>query len=207
MGTASLIAAGWASGINAYATVLILGLAGRFGWADTPAALHRPWVLIVAAVMFLIEFVVDKIPYVDNIWDAIHTFVRPAIAAAIGTASATHTAAALGGVAATSLGKPQASVLAAALALTGHGAKATTRLVINLSPEPFSNIITSLTEDGIVAGLVTLAMVHPYLAGSIGLGAAVLSVIVTVMLFKVARRGWRKVRAWFGDGAPARLTA
>ncbi len=179
----TLLGASWASGINAYLTVLVLGVSGRLGWADTPSSLHRPIVLIPAAVMFIIEFVIDKVPYLDNLWDIAHTLVRPTVAAALSTTMAS-----------ASLGKPAAMALAVGLALTGHSAKATSRLAINLSPEPFTNIIASLGEDGLVGAVVTLAMVYPVIAGGVASVLAVICVVVVVMLWKVARRGWRALR-------------
>lgn len=185
----TLLGASWASGINAYLTVLVLGLSGRLGWADTPESLHRPIVLIPAAVMFVIEFVIDKVPYLDNLWDIVHTLIRPGVAAALSTT-----------MAGASLGKSAAMALAVGLALTGHSAKATSRLAINLSPEPFTNIITSLGEDGLVAVVVMVAMAYPVIAGGVAALLAVVSVIVAVAVWKIARRGWRALR---GRRAPS----
>lgn len=193
--TATLIAAGWCSGINAYLTVLLLGLAGRFGWADTPLSLQRPWVLIAAGVLFAIEFVVDKVPVLDSLWDVAHTLVRPGVAAAVGTA-----------LAGAELGRPQAAILAGGLALTGHASKATTRLAINMSPEPFTNIIASVSEDGLVATLVSLAMASPRVAAAITVAVMAIGVVVAVSLFTVARRGYRVLRrriAGLGRGPDA----
>ena len=130
---ATLIAAGWSSGVNAYLTVLLLGSAGRLGLADTPESLQRNWVLGAAAVLYLIEFVVDKVPLLDSAWDAVHTFIRPAIGAALGVALVDGQTDQL-----------VAALLAGGLALTGHAAKSTTRLAINTSPEPVTNVIASL---------------------------------------------------------------
>jgi Domain of unknown function (DUF4126) len=182
--TASLAAAGWSAGVNAYLTVLVLALAGRFGWADVPESIQRPWIIAGAAVLFAVEFVVDKVPLLDSAWDVAHTLVRPTIGAALGAA-----------IAGADLGRPQASLLAGALALSGHAAKATTRLTINLSPEPASNVVASFTEDGIVTAMVVLALTRPRLAAVLAIVAAVLSVVVAVVLARVARRGWRRVRA------------
>ncbi len=188
LGTA--IASGWASGINLYATVAILGLAGRFGWAPTPEALQSWWVIGVALALYAVEFVADKVPYVDNAWDAIHTFVRPAGAAVVA------------GLIAGEVGDVRSGVIAAvgaALGLSAHGAKATTRLAVNTSPEPFSNIAVSVAEDGIVFGMVALALAQPRLAAGLALVAAVLCVVAIVVLWGVARRAWRGVRARLAD--------
>lgn len=183
METATLVAAGWTSGINAYLTVLVLGLAGRFGWADTPASLQRPWVLAVCGALFLVEFVVDKIPLLDSAWDSVHTFIRPAVAAMVG-AAATQTA----------LHQPAASLVAAGLALTAHASKASTRLAINVSPEPFTNIVASFTEDGVVLGVVALALARPRLAAVVALLAMVLFLAVALALLSLARKGVRALR-------------
>jgi Domain of unknown function (DUF4126) len=189
--TVSLAAAGWSAGINAYLTVLVLAISGRAGWADTPESLQRPWVIAGAAVLCAIEFVVDKVPLLDSAWDVVHTLVRPTIGAALGTA-----------IAGADLGDWQAALLAGSLALSGHAAKATTRLAVNLSPEPASNIGLSFAEDGVVTGLV-VAMTRPRLAAAIAIAAAIASVVVVIVLVKVARRGWRRVRARLRGATPA----
>jgi hypothetical protein len=190
--TASLAAAGWSAGVNAYLTVLVLALAGRFGWADVPESIQRPWVVAGAALLFAIEFVVDKVPLLDSAWDVAHTLVRPTIGAALGAA-----------IAGAELGQVQASLLAGVMALSGHAAKATTRLTINLSPEPATNIGASFAEDGIVTGMAVLALTRPRLAAVLAVIAAVASVVVVVVLVRVARRGWRRVRARLRGGAGA----
>jgi hypothetical protein len=187
MESITLIGAGWASGVNAYLTVLILGLSGRFGWADTPASIQRPWVLVAAGALFAVEFVVDKIPLLDSAWDTIHTLVRPLVGGMLGTA-----------IAGAEWGRPQAFALAAGLALTGHAAKATSRLAINMSPEPLTNIVASFGEDGVVSGVVALALAYPKIAAVVGALASVVSVVTAFALFRVARRGWRRVRRSLG---------
>ena len=195
MESIALVAAGWASGLNAYLTVLILGASGRLGWADTPASLQTNWVLGAAGAAFAIEFVIDKIPLLDSVWDLVHTFIRPVIGGLTGAA-----------IAAGQLGRPAAFALAAGLALIGHLTKATSRLAINMSPEPFTNIIASFAEDGVVSGLVALAMVYPRIAAVSATVAAVVGAIIAFLLWKLARRGLRRVRAWLG-GAPATRTS
>lgn len=192
METVSLVAAGWSSGVNAYLTVLVLAVAGRFGWAEVPESLEQTWVLVGAAVLCSIEFVVDKVPLLDSMWDIAHTLVRPTIGAALGAA-----------IAGAELGRPQASLLAGGLALTGHAAKATTRLTINLSPEPATNVIASVFEDGLVTGLVVLAMTRPRLAAVLAGVAAVVSIVLVVVLVRVVRRSWRALRARLRRWSPA----
>ena len=186
----ALVAAGWASGLNAYLTVLILGASGRLGWADTPASLQTNWVLGAAGTAFVIEFVVDKIPLLDSMWDLVHTFIRPVIGGLTGAA-----------IGAGHLGRPAAFALAAGLALIGHLTKMTSRLAINMSPEPITNVIASFAEDGVVSALVALAMAYPRVAAVSATVAAVVGVIIAFLLWKLARRGLRRVRAWL-DGQP-----
>ncbi len=184
METITLVAAGWASGINAYLTVLLLGLSGRLGWADTPSAFQRNWVLAASGVLFAIEFVVDKVPIADSVWDVVHTVVRPSIGAAVG-----------GAIAGTQLGQPWASLAAGGLALTAHSAKATTRLAINAIPEPFTNIAASVGEDSAVLTIVLLAIHHPNIAAVAAIIMLVIGVLIALALARLARRGWRVVQA------------
>ncbi len=195
MESIALVAAGWASGLNAYLTVLILGASGRLGWADTPASLQTNWVLGAAGVAFAIEFVIDKLPLLDSVWDLVHTFIRPVIGGLTGAA-----------IAAGQLGRPAAFALAGGLALIGHLTKATSRLAINMSPEPLTNIIASFAEDGVVSGLVALAMVYPRIAAVSATVAAVVGVIIALLLWKLARRGLRRVRAGLGGALATRTS-
>jgi hypothetical protein len=153
----STMGLGLVSGLNLYATVLTVGLGIRLGLITLSpetsglAVLASPYVLIAAGVIYLIEFFADKIPWVDSIWDSVHTLIRPLGAAVIG-------ATAIGAV------EPQTAVIAALCAgvsLSGHSVKAGTRLLANHSPEPFSNIALSLIEDGLVVVGSWLALSHP----------------------------------------------
>lgn len=194
---AGLIASsGWAAGLNLWAVAVVLGVAGRAGWADTPAFLQRTPVLAVTLVLFAVEFVVDKIPYVDSVWDAANTLVRPlggawlAVVLTPGT-PAGHRALAVAG--------------AAVGALTSHSAKASLRALINLSPEPFTNVAASLTEDGVVVGIVSLALAHPRIALVVAVVAAIACVAVVWWVARVLRRAGRRLRA--GLRRPARRAA
>ncbi|WP_378732414.1 DUF4126 domain-containing protein [Nocardia brasiliensis] len=167
-----IFTAGWASGVNAYAVVLLLGIFGRTGLSDSvPEALQRTDVLIAAAVLFAIEAVADKIPYFDSFWDALHTVVRPAAGAVVAALLAGQDG---------SLSELAAGAVGGATALASHLVKAGTRMAINTSPEPASNIVASTAEDTAVAGVITLAIFHPLPA------AIVAGTLLVVGLFLVA---------------------
>ncbi|OQR64298.1 hypothetical protein B6E66_09175 [Streptomyces maremycinicus] len=180
---------GWASGINAYAVVLLLGVFGATGLSDeVPETLQRPEVLAVAAVLFLCEAVADKIPYVDSAWDTVHTVVRPAAGAWIGAVLAGQSG---------SLSDAAAGLLGGSTALASHAVKAGTRMAVNSSPEPFSNVLVSLAEDLGVAGIVTFAIFHPEAAAAVaGLllltGLTVLFLLVSRIRRFLRRRAQRR---------------
>ncbi|WP_405766956.1 DUF4126 domain-containing protein [Streptomyces sp. NBC_01538] len=168
---------GWASGINAYAVVLLLGIFGATGLSDDiPESLQRPEVLIAAGALFLCEAVADKIPYVDSVWDAVHTVIRPVSGAVVGALLAGQSG---------SLSDLAAGAIGGSTALASHAVKAGTRMAVNTSPEPFSNVVVSLAEDLGVAGIVTFAMFHPQ-AAAIVAGALLLTGLV-VLYFLVSR--------------------
>ncbi|MFE5580810.1 DUF4126 domain-containing protein [Kitasatospora sp. NPDC056531] len=197
-----IFTSGLASGINAYAVVLLLGLLGRFADAQSvPHALERTDVLIAAAVLFLLEAVADKIPYVDTVWDAVHTVIRPIAGAVVGVLIASTDPGSLSEVVAGAMG--------GTTALVSHLVKASLRMAVNTSPEPASNIVVSLLEDLSVAGLVILAIFHPWLAASIAavlLAVGLLLVwlaISKIRAFRARRRERRAARA-AGAGALSR---
>ena len=147
----------FAAGLNVYATVATLGLLHRFGVVSLPSSLDplgHPAVLGVAVALYVVEFLADKIPYIDNVWDVIHTFIRPPAAAVLAYA-------AVAGV--PDSWRIAAALLAGGVALTSHTTKAATRAAVNTSPEPVSNSAVSLFEDGVAIGLVWLAATHPVL--------------------------------------------
>lgn len=187
--TISIISgSGWASGINLYLVTLMLGIAGRSGWADIPEVLTRTDVMIVAGVLFDVEFLADKVPFLDSFWDTIHTFIRPLGAAAIGAVVAGDSA---------SIGAALGAIVAGLLALDAHSAKASTRLVVNTSPEPVSNAAVSLAEDTGVALLVTLAVTYPVITIIVVAILVVAATALTIWLWKSVRRAWRKVKERF----------
>ncbi|MFF2368153.1 DUF4126 domain-containing protein [Streptomyces sp. NPDC058122] len=168
---------GWASGINAYAVVLLLGVFGATGLSDeVPASLQRPEILVTVGVLFLCEAVADKIPYVDSVWDSAHTVIRPAAGAWVGALLAGQSG---------SVSDLTAAVLGGSTALASHAVKAGTRMAVNTSPEPFSNIVVSIAEDLGVAGVITLAIFHPWAAATVA--AVLLFTGLTVVGFLVSR--------------------
>src|SRR6266566_2079143 len=176
------LGAAWLSGINLYATVATLGLLQRLGLARLPgdlAVLSHDWIIGLAAALYVIEFVADKIPVVDSAWDAIHTFIRV-------PAGAILAASAFAGF------SPEVRLVAllagGGVALTSHGAKAATRLAANTSPEPFSNIALSLVEDLVAVGASLLMAFHPL----------VILGVVAVFLLAAVWLGRRIVRALKG---------
>ena len=185
-GLAGLVSGvGYAAGLNLYAVIALLGLFGRYDVADVPAVFQRTEVLAVAGVLFLIEFVVDKVPYLDDLWDIAHTAIRPL--GAVGVAWL------LTGDA-TAWQQVGSAAAAGGLATVSHLTKATTRAAVNTSPEPVTNSAISLGEDGIVAFVVWLAVTNPVLALIVSLVLRVVGVIVAVLLLRTARRSWRRWR-------------
>ncbi|MFI8234060.1 DUF4126 domain-containing protein [Streptomyces sp. NPDC085900] len=175
---------GWASGINAYAVVLLLGVFGATGVSDdVPEALQRPEVLVAAGVLFLCEAVADKIPYVDSVWDSVHTVVRPVAGAWVGALLAGHSG---------SLNDVVAGLVGGSTALASHTVKAGTRMAVNTSPEPFSNIVISIAEDLGVGGIVTFAMFHPLAAASLAGVLLLTGLVVLVFLVSRIRRFLRR---------------
>ena len=172
----------FASGLNVYATVAAAGLMQRLGLVHLPDALQvlaHPIVLGLAGTLFIIEFIADKIPYVDSAWDAVHTFIRPPAAAVLAYS-------AFGDV--PEEWKLGAALLAGSVALTSHGAKATTRAAANTSPEPVSNWALSLFEDGLVVFLVWMAAEYPLLTAGIVIVLLVLAVLLIRKLWRFARQ-------------------
>jgi Domain of unknown function (DUF4126) len=191
-----VFASGWASGVNAYLVVLVLGIADRIGGFDQiPGAFGRWDVLAVAGVLYAMEFVADKIPYVDSTWDVISTFIRPTVGAVVGALLAGQV----------SPDRPLDQVVLASVgggtALASHLTKAGLRLAINVSPEPFTNILTSLSEDVAVLTVVVFAIHHPRIAAGIAGVLLAAGLVVLFLVARLVRRGWRR---WKGRrAAPA----
>jgi hypothetical protein len=183
------LGASWASGVNLYACVAMLGCLHRFGAVELPGSLdvHGRWpVIAVAAALYAIEFVADKIPYVDSLWDGAHTFIRVPAGAIL----------ALGAV--TNL-DPAAQVIVfmigGGVALTAHGTKAAARLAINTSPEPVTNAAVSIAEDGFVFSLVALLAFHPILAACLVLAILAATAYLAPKIFRLLAAAWRRAKA------------
>jgi len=171
-----------AAGVNLYATVAILGLASRYGWVALPdqfRVFDNPWIIGVAAVLYVVEFVADKIPWVDSVWDSVHTLIRPLGAALIAVAALGDASPVVQGLVA---------LVGGTVAAGSHVTKAGTRVAANTSPEPFSNWFLSLAEDVFVIGLSLITMMFPLLA--LGVSAAILLAMAVV-----SWRIWRWLRA------------
>ncbi|CUR61720.1 putative membrane protein [metagenome] len=175
---------GWASGINAYLVVLVLGIADRAGsFTEVPDVLGRWDVLAVAGFLYAMEFIADKIPYIDSTWDAISTAVRPTAGAVIGVLLAGD---------ADSLDQAVLGVVGGGTALLSHLAKAGGRLAINSSPEPVTNVVASLSEDAAVLGVVWFSLQHPEAAAAIAGVLLLAGLVMLLVLGRLVRRGWRR---------------
>jgi hypothetical protein len=187
-----VFSSGWASGVNAYLVVLVLGFADRVSpTAEIPDALHRWDVLGVALFMYAMEFVADKIPYIDSTWDAVSTFIRPTAGAVIGVLMAGD---------ADTLQQAVLGTVGGGTALLSHLVKAGGRLAINSSPEPVTNIGASIAEDITVLALVWFAIQHPRAAAAVAAVLLVLGLLMLYVVAKLVRRGWRRWK----DREPAR---
>lgn len=171
----SILGLSLASGVNLYAAVLVVGLGERYGWIHgLPGELHllqNPIILIVAGVMYFLEFFADKIPFVSVAWDTIHTAIRPLGGAALALASASNMS---------PLAQAVAFLAGGSIALGSHSTKLGYRLITHASPEPVSNSVFSLAEDFGVVGLVLLVYKHPL--------AAIIVVLVLLVLMAVMAR-------------------
>jgi hypothetical protein len=179
-----VISTGYAAGLNAYATVVLLNLLGRIGFGDVPDPLTGDTVLIGAAVMYAIEFVTDKVPYLDSLWDVGHTVIRPAVASLIGVEFAQFEQV-------SAAEEIVAGGAAGGTSLVSHGIKAGIRLGVNASPEPVSNIFVSLIEDGIVAVVIALVLAEPVIALALVLVLLAIGIGLILLLRKAIRRAMK----------------
>jgi hypothetical protein len=185
--TALVVAASFAAGLNIYATVLTLGILARTHWVALPSGLDslgQTWVLVICGIMFAMEFVADKIPGFDVIWNALHTVIRVPIAALVAYQASSHLT-------------PQMQILAtslgAVIALAAHGSKTALRTAVTPSPEPISNIALSTTEDAAAIGLTWFATHHPFIAASIALVLLVGTFLAARALLRTIQRPLRKI--------------
>jgi uncharacterized protein DUF4126 len=181
------LGAGFSSGLNLYATIATLGLLQRFGVIHLPPALQvlaHPWVLGIAAALYVIEFIADKIPYVDTIWDAVHTLIRPPAAALLAYGAAG---------AAPPEWRWGAALLAGGVALTSHSTKASARAAVNTSPEPFSNWTLSFGEDVLAVWLTWMASAHPTATIVLVVLLTALAAYLLFRLFRFLRRALQRL--------------
>jgi len=175
----------FAAGLNLYATVAILGLAGRFGWVALPEqyrVFDNNWIIGIALTLYAIEFFADKIPWLDSAWDAVHTFIRPVGGAAIAVATLGHASPAT---------ETMVALLGGALATSTHLSKTGTRVLANASPEPFTNWILSFGEDVFVVGLGALALKYPAAAAVVVIACLALMVMFAAWITRAVRNRFR----------------
>ena len=177
----------FAAGINLYATVAILGLASRYGWVALPPqyqVFDNNWIIGGALALYVIEFVADKIPWVDSAWDAIHTVIRPVGGALIAVATLGEQSTAM---------QTLVALFGGALAASTHFSKAGTRVMANASPEPFTNWILSIGEDAFVVGLGVLALKYPAAAAIVVIVCVAVIVSFAAVIVKLVRRRFAPV--------------
>ena len=187
----------FAAGINLYATVAILGLASRYGWVALPPqfqAFDNNWIIGTALVLYVVEFVADKIPWVDSVWDAVHTVIRPVGGAAIAVTTLGETSTAT---------ETMVALLGGALAASTHLTKSGTRVMANASPEPFSNWALSIGEDIFVVGLGFLALKYPAIAAVVVIVALAFIVVFSAWIVRAVRRRFRRGKVQLAGSHPS----
>ena len=195
---ALVIAASFAAGLNVYATVLTLGVLARLHWAELPGGLEMLghwWVIIASGVLFAAEFIADKIPGFDLVWNALHTFVRIPVAALLAYGATTHLSPGLQMLAVT---------VGSGIALAAHGSKTAVRTAVTPSPEPVSNIALSTTEDAAAIGLSWLVTVHPFISATIAAVGTILAIFAVRWVVVSLRRMIARARGAFDFGPKAK---
>jgi Domain of unknown function (DUF4126) len=185
---AIIIAASFAAGLNVYATVLTLGLMAHTHWVVLPPGLEvlGSWIVIaVSGTLFAAEFVADKIPGLDMIWNALHTFIRVPVAGLLAYRASSHLSPEM---------QLLATVAGAAIAMVAHSSKTAVRAVVTPSPEPVSNIALSTGEDGIAIGLTWLVTQHPWTAASIAIVLTLIAILMTRWVVKALRCTWTRMQ-------------
>jgi hypothetical protein len=173
----------FAAGINLYATVAMLGLASRYHWVKLPPQFQifdNRWVITIAIAMYLVEFLADKVPWIDSLWDALHTIIRPLGGALVAVAALGHASPAV---------QALVALMGGAAAASSHLTKAGTRAIVNASPEPFSNWILSLLEDVFVVAFGWVTLQHPVIA----LGVALVLLVTIAFFARIMIRGLRSL--------------
>lgn len=186
---ALIIAASFAAGLNVYATVLTLGLLAHAHWVVLPQGLEilGDWAVIaVSGTLFAIEFVADKIPGFDLIWNALQTFIRVPVAGLLAYRASSHLSPEM---------QLLATVAGGTIALVAHSSKTAVRAVVTPSPEPVSNIALSTSEDALAIGLTWLVTRHPWTAATIAITLTLLALLMTGWIVKALRRSWGRLRA------------
>ncbi len=185
---ALVIATSFAAGLNVYATVLTLGILSHLHWAVLPgnlAILGDWWVIAASGALFAAEFVADKIPVLDLVWNALHTFVRIPIAGLLAYGATTHLSPPL---------QLLAITVGSGIAMAAHGSKTAVRAAITPSPEPLSNIALSTTEDVAAVGLSWLVTVHPWISATVAIVATVLAIFAARWIVRAVRRMFARTR-------------
>ena len=192
---AMTLGVGWASGINLYAAVFSLGMAGSTGYVDLPASLdiiQSPWVIGTAGFMYLVEFFADKIPGVDSGWDAMHTFIRVPAGALLASGMLGEQGMAL---------QLAAGLAGGTMAAGSHATKAGTRALINTSPEPVTNWTASITEDVAVFGGIWLMFNHPWMFLCLLVVFVLVAIWLLPRIWRALKVMFRKIRSFFGGSA------
>ncbi len=178
----TLLGGSWASGVNLYMTVAGLGIAQRMHWISLPGnmdVLGNPLIILVAGAMYIVEFVADKIPFFDNLWDSAHTFIRPTGGALLGYMASVHMGPAV---------QIPVALLTGSVSLSSHLAKATSRVAINSTTPPGTNSVASVGEDASVCGVLYLVIKHPIIAAIVIILLIALSIWVLIKMFKFLKK-------------------
>jgi len=186
-GIGTLLGGAWASGVNLYLTVAVLGVADRLGFIDLPGRLDvisHPLIIAVALLLFAVEFFADKIPYVDSAWDSFHTLIRPLGAGAMAFMAMSGTNEAV---------QLSTAMVCGGVALDSHLTKATARAAINTSPEPFTNIAASVSEDSLVLAVLWFMWRHPVITGVLIIAFIAFSIWFLMVMFRFLRKVFRFV--------------
>ncbi len=190
---ALMLGAGWASGLNLYAAMLVLGWMGASGQADLPPSLDilsNPMVMGAAGLMFVVEFFADKLPGLDSLWDAVHTFIRIPAGALIAAGAAQ-------GLDMGAAGEMIGLILGGGLATTSHVSKASARALINTSPEPVTNWTASVTEDAAVVGGLWTALNYPWLFVLLLILFILLAIWLLPKIWRLLKKAGKTLFGWF----------